>query len=319
MAKLLPSWDTDNVESLLPFSRISLIVADLDGTLLKSRDAQLYEKISMLRASLGYYKYNVKMTIATGRTLWGVRPLLEKLSLDKQMPIILCNGSILVKNISFATISQKTISAKSLSVVLEVTSGYPVRTLAYAFNDPALANQALGERGPHEYMLGWTSINPIKYDFNNMIINWQPKWKNERDVSPSAILIDISEDPNVETTLVANLRQIQDVSIHSARPQYIEVRPKDCNKGVALEQTISFLGLGISNVLAFGDDDNDAEMLELAGIGVAVSGASMMAENHSDYICRHGVEAGAIEVLRVVRNARRYYSAEIKSNLGIEK
>lgn len=307
MVKLLPSWDTDNVESLRPFSRISLIVADLDGTLLKPRDTQLYEKIGMLRASLGYYRYKVRMTIATGRTLWGVRPLLEKLSLDKEMPVILCNGSILVKNRSFATIFRRTISAQSLSVVLEVTSGYRVRTLAYAFNDPALANQALWEQGPHEYMLGWTSINPIKYDFNNMIINWQSKWKNERDVCPSAILIDISEDPNVETTLLANLRQIQDISIHSAKPQYIEVRPKECNKGAALERAISSLGLSLSDVLAFGDDDNDAEMLELAGIGVAVSGASVMAENHSDYICRHTVEAGAIEVLRLVRNARRYY------------
>ena len=317
MVKLLPNWDTDNVESLRPFSKISFIVADLDGTLLKPRATQLYEKISELRKSLSYYK--VRMTIATGRTLWGVRPLLEKLSLKRETPIILCNGSIVVKSRSFTTIFQRTISAQSLSAVLEVTSGYRVRTLAYVFNDPAIANRALWGQEPIEYVLGWTSIKPVEYDFNNMRIKWQSNWKNERNIYPSSILIDISEDPNVEATLVANLGQIQGISIHSAKPQYIEVRPKDCNKGAALERAASFLGLSISNVLAFGDDDNDAEMLELAGIGVAVSEASVMAENHSDYICRYSVEAGSIEVLRVVRNARRYYFAEIKSNLGIEK
>lgn len=318
MVKLLPSWETDNVGSLRPFSRISLIVADLDGTLLKPRDTRIFDKISMLRASLGSHRYNVRMTIATGRTLWGVRPLLEKLSLDKEMPIILCNGSILVKNGSFATISQRTISARSLSVVLEVASAHRVRTLAYTFNDPALANKALWKQGPHECMLGWTSANPTECDFNNMIIEWQPTWNNERDICPSAILIDTSEDPSVETGLVASLRQIQDISVHCAKPQYIEVRPKDCNKGVALKQAVSCLGLNMRDVLAFGDDDNDAEMLDLAGIGVAVRGASVTAESHSDYICRHGVEAGAIEVLRVVRNARRYYSGGAKGNLGVE-
>jgi Cof subfamily protein (haloacid dehalogenase superfamily) len=307
MTKLLPNWDTDNVESLAPFSRITLIVVDLDGTLLRPRGTQTWAKINELHSSLEHHRYSVRMTIATGRTLWGVRPLLEKLSIDGEMPIILNNGSIIIRNGSFSTIFQRTISANNLSNVLDIAGNYKVRILAYVFNDPALTAQTLLQHGPNEYMFGWATIEPVELDFNNMVIIWQPTWKNEKGLSPSSILIDISEDSKSEISLMKELNKMREVSIYSAKPKYIEIRPKNSNKGTALEQLLLSLGMDASQVLALGDDDNDAEMLSIAGIGVAIGGASTLAETHSDYICRHTVEAGAIEVLRLVRNARRYF------------
>lgn len=272
----------------------------------------MYETIRRLRASLSHYRYQVNLTIATGRALSGVRPLLETLALNKEMPIIVYNGSVIVRNESFAVISRRTIPHESLIAVLHATSRYCVRTLAYVYDDPAFNYYgSIGQNGSNEYVLGWASIEPIKYEFNKIPVQWQDKYTGAENVAPCAILIDTSQDPEAETLLSAELTRIKNVSVIQNKQHYIELRPQGSNKGAALECLVSFLGLAREEVLAFGDDDNDAEMLSWAGIGVAISGASPLAQAHSDYVCRHRIEAGAVEVLRLVRNARRYYYSPI--------
>jgi len=258
--------------------------------------------------SLGHHRYQVNLTIATGRALSGVRPLLQTLALNKEMPIILYNGSVIVRNESFAVISRRTITPESLIAVLHAASKYSVRTLAYVYNDPVFNHYwSVGQSGSHEYVLGWGSIEPVEYEFNEIPVQWQDKYTEAETVAPCAILIDTSRDPEAETILSAELMRIKNISVIENKQHYIEIRPQGSNKGAALECLVSFLGLAREEVLAFGDDDNDAEMLSWAGIGVAVSGASAIAQAHSSYVCRHDIEAGAVEVLRLVRNARRYY------------
>ncbi|GAF84205.1 unnamed protein product, partial [marine sediment metagenome] len=73
----------------------------------------------------------------------------------------------------------------------------------------------------------------------------------------------------------------------------------------ALEYVAKVLNLTQNQVLAIGDNDNDAEMLSWAGIGVAVNSASDLAESSCDYRANRGVIEGAIEVLDLVHEARR--------------
>src|SRR5256885_7951749 len=115
MAEPLPRWETHDVEDLRRFSRIKLIVADLDGTLIPSN---LSQTIQELASSLSHHRYKVTLTLATGRTLAGVRPLVEKLSLASGAPLILYNGSIVVKNGTFSIIDRKSISLESLQDIL---------------------------------------------------------------------------------------------------------------------------------------------------------------------------------------------------------
>ena len=54
---------------------------------------------------------------------------------------------------------------------------------------------------------------------------------------------------------------------------YIEFLNPAANKGVALMELCSTLGLDLEEVVAFGDDLNDLEMLAFVGEGVAVANA----------------------------------------------
>jgi hydroxymethylpyrimidine pyrophosphatase-like HAD family hydrolase len=57
------------------------------------------------------------------------------------------------------------------------------------------------------------------------------------------------------------------------RGDYLEIIPLGASKGAALAQLTAHLGVPLERVVAVGDQENDVEMLQAAGLGVAMSHA----------------------------------------------
>lgn len=66
--------------------------------------------------------------------------------------------------------------------------------------------------------------------------------------------------------------QLQVVYSH---PNYLEVMPKGATKGAALAYLMESFGIGRNETIAFGDGENDLEMLDWAGYGIAMSNAPL--------------------------------------------
>ena len=64
-----------------------------------------------------------------------------------------------------------------------------------------------------------------------------------------------------------------------------------------------WLGLEKEEIAAFGDGDNDIDMLEFVGTGIAMENASEHCKNAADIITRHhdedGVAYGIYEILKI--------------------
>ena len=64
------------------------------------------------------------------------------------------------------------------------------------------------------------------------------------------------------------------------------------------------LGLKREHVAAFGDADNDVDMLSFAGCGIAMENASEKCRAAADYVTKHhkedGVAYGLREILHVI-------------------
>lgn len=303
MAKPLPNWQT-HVESLYAFAQIRLIAADLDGTFLPTPTAAMSETLERLRRSLHIHKYDVELTLATGRTLTGVRPILKDLLLSKGIPLILYNGSIVVRNRTEELLLHARIPSKAVKKILHLACRYSLCTYAY-FYDNRPNNNAFRMLSDHEYVLGWSRDRRVKYEFNGLAVDWQTEYRLDSGLAPSAILIEATSG-GVELVL-GLLSEITDITCTHSSSSYIDIRPKGSNKGEGLATAAGALGLPPESVLAIGDNDNDAEMLAWAGIGVAVSEASKIAIANSDFVCKYGAVQGAIEVLRLVKQARRYF------------
>ena len=63
-------------------------------------------------------------------------------------------------------------------------------------------------------------------------------------------------------------------------------------KGASLVEMANFLDIDIKDTIAFGDERNDLEMLEAAGVGVVMANAPDVVKEYGDYITKSNDEDG---------------------------
>lgn len=64
----------------------------------------------------------------------------------------------------------------------------------------------------------------------------------------------------------------------------IDIISKDGGKANGIQKVLEFYGMTKEEIIAFGDSDNDMDMLEFAGIGVAMGNAEESVKAVADYI-----------------------------------
>ena len=95
----------------------------------------------------------------------------------------------------------------------------------------------------------------------------------------------ITGDQELKTRLWQLLdAEAEDVYITSSVAQLLEISYKDAGKHTGAAFLLDHLGLDREELAAFGDGDNDVELLAFAGIGIAVENASRKCKDAADYI-----------------------------------
>lgn len=92
---------------------------------------------------------------------------------------------------------------------------------------------------------------------------------------PTCLLIDSDEEhvANIRYHLTNVHAEVIDHRRWAAPHHVIEVVKAGMNKSIGLQRVASFYNIPRKNIIAFGDEDNDLEMLEYAGHGVAMGNA----------------------------------------------
>lgn len=78
----------------------------------------------------------------------------------------------------------------------------------------------------------------------------------------------------------------------------IDIISKDGGKANGIQKIIEFYGFSREETIAFGDSDNDLEMLGFAGIGVAMGNAVDCVKAAADYVTAHIDEDGLFKALQ---------------------
>lgn len=84
-----------------------------------------------------------------------------------------------------------------------------------------------------------------------------------------------------------------DTTFSSGR--YLEFNPRDINKGTGLEKLCERLNIPIEQTIALGDAENDLEMVETAGVGVAVANASDILKQNASYVAKATNDDGILK------------------------
>ena len=88
--------------------------------------------------------------------------------------------------------------------------------------------------------------------------------------------------------------------ISKSLPQFLEFAAPGVTKGAGLDFLAREMGFTASETVAFGDGENDVELVEWAGYGVAVENAHERVKAVADWICPSAADQGVAQVLEAL-------------------
>lgn len=247
-----------------------LFVFDLDGTLVDST-LRLSEGVRSFLASIRGEGKGI--TIATGRTFKAASPFIDELGIE--LPVILYNGAVIMDPKTKLILYERRIPRGEAEVALRILADFelhpelylePTDDIFYAPRiTPPIADFMAKDKIPGKAVgdllsfLGSVNRDPIKV----LIIG-------EREE-----LVRFKEQ-----FLAARPR----AAVVFSESNYLEILPLEASKGRALKRLCDLLGIPPAKTVAFGNNMNDAEMLEIAGLGIAMSTAPEELKDKADLV-----------------------------------
>jgi Cof subfamily protein (haloacid dehalogenase superfamily) len=88
--------------------------------------------------------------------------------------------------------------------------------------------------------------------------------------------------------------------ISKSLPYFLELAAPGVTKGAGLDFLAARMGFSPAQTIAFGDGENDVELLEWAGYGVAVENAHARVKAVADWVCPSAEQEGVAQVLEAL-------------------
>ncbi len=123
---------------------------------------------------------------------------------------------------------------------------------------------------------------------------WEFAFKNDGNTDCVCI---ISHKGKLETLFLSAKEKFKDVYITNSDLLYIEISSLDSGKHNAMKKVCDMLDLDIKNCIAFGDNDNDIEMLKCAGIGICVENGTENGKLFADIITESNINDGVAKAI----------------------
>ncbi len=256
-----------------------IIASDLDGTL--RADGQpisprVREAIRRARA-LG-----VHVVLATGRLLLTAEPYARELGL---VDPVVCNHGATIHDLS----THETVFRRCLplDITREILAEMDSRSSAVVCTEDGFYTRRLSPEA-QRYIGSY-------YETEHTHI--VPDWAESLPREPLKMVF--VNNPEVSSELYGDLARRWGDRLHvvQSHPMYVEVTHRGASKGIALAHLAQQWGISRQEVIAVGDWENDASMIEWAGLGVAMGNAIDSIKAIADYVAPTVQEDGVAHVI----------------------
>jgi Cof subfamily protein (haloacid dehalogenase superfamily) len=273
-------------------SKYKLVVADVDGTLL-SPEGTITQ--SVLDSILSLRKTNCGFTLATGRFMRSVRPIVN--TLDISLPLILHAGSLIQDPITDKILYEDHLPNKTIKEIIGILLANKLQPVLYVH--PSAGENPIA--GPNELdsFPEMTDFLTNRVKATRLPISRLQDAKNIIGItvfSPVDNFLDVQEIIERETSAKALI--YRPGSGHPLAWYQLEVFTKECSKGKALKYLTSVLGVSKDEVLSIGDNLNDLDLLLESGFGVAMGNASSEVRSVADATVGTNGEDGVAEAIK---------------------
>jgi len=246
------------------------VFLDMDGTLLKSDHSVSELTIQTIQTLTDK---GIPVILVSARPLNAVLPTFRNIGLPAHYPIVTLNGSYIVE--AEKPIFQAMVDLQTTKDVTEAVRPFNA-TIAYY----------LRKEWYSEVSDSWTDyeqrimdvkiiVNPI----DQLLKDW-----SDRKIGPNKMMV-MSQAENI-AKIQTHLREIYNgrLNIYPSKPTYLEVMEAGGSKSNAVKFISERFGLKPSEVITMGDNYNDKEMIQFAGMGVAMGNAPDEIKAVADYI-----------------------------------
>ncbi|MCA1055772.1 Cof-type HAD-IIB family hydrolase [Rossellomorea aquimaris] len=94
------------------------------------------------------------------------------------------------------------------------------------------------------------------------------------------------------------IRRFPHLTFKRWHPFVLNVLKEDVSKSLAIKKVLDYFQLESSQAIAFGDGENDIDMLELAGLGIAMGNGHERLKEVADFVTEKSGEDGIVYALK---------------------
>ena len=251
--------------------KIKLICTDIDGTLLDINRDISPETAKTFKSLEG----QIPIILASSRMPSAMYYIQEKLGILGS-PLIAYNGALVLDK-NGKTLYSATLSFNLLRAIINHNNhkNYNIST----FCTDIWRTEKMDEWTLRE--INNTRVKPEITPLNHLI-----KVLQEKDQKPHKIMCmgEAEELDDLLSFLDQNKLQ-QEAHFYRSKKTYLEISAKNIDKSKALKLLLDEVyRIEMINVIAFGDNHNDIELLKNAGQGVAVTNATQSAKKVAHYV-----------------------------------
>ncbi|WPC39745.1 Cof-type HAD-IIB family hydrolase [Clostridium sp. JS66] len=264
--------------------KYKMICLDIDGTLLNSKhriSPSTKEVIQIVSKEM-----QIPIILVSARMPKGILFLLKELSISN--PIICYSGALIMDD-KTNILSNVTIPILELKQVFKLTREMGIHISLY--KDDEWYVEKIDEWAEQEGII--TNMSPIIMSFTDLFDLWE-----KEDSGPNKILCMANQ--NELETLNAKIKDYNsnNLNIYFSKPTYLEMMPNNASKTSAIKVLCEKYGVQRPEVIAIGDNYNDINMIEFAGLGIAMGNAPNEVKQYADYITLSNDEDGVAEAIK---------------------
>lgn len=251
---------------------IKILAFDMDGTLLNSE--KMVSRGTCVELER-LYNEGIHIVLSSGRLHRSIEAYANILPFKTS--IVATNGSV-VTDYEGRRVYEKPIDTEAFIKVIDILTDNKMNFHFYGVNE-------------FYRLKGTTSLNTYSRVPKNIKDNIEiVEYNNIEEIKDSCndksyfkVLL-VEENKNRLEEIRLELKKISGVKISSSWANNIEIVPEGVNKAKSLKYLCKNLGLDIENLMSFGDNNNDIEMIEESKVGVAMSNATNELKQKANFI-----------------------------------
>jgi Cof subfamily protein (haloacid dehalogenase superfamily) len=256
-----------------------LVAVDMDGTLLTPQLEISNETVETINKVI---ERGVIFTLSTGRMYLAAMPFANMLNLD--VPIITCNGGLTKCFKTGKVCDERIIDKEYSSEIIRYCEEAGLSVSIYSEDDIYIKK------------------NSENTDIHLQLDHAKPQIVNDFDSLLDSSIIKIMFNSNDKYNLEKHTRELHELykgklNFYFSLPYFVEIVHKEANKRNALENLALKFNIKREEIIAIGDNFNDMDMIEYAGLGVAMGNAPDYLKDAAQFVTHSNDEDGVRHVL----------------------